>query len=437
MARARTGTLLLKPSGKFFAQIHLTLPDGTRTRRAIPLHTTDRTMASRMLGQIVGEVEAGTLLVEPKSGEGTPTFEVYAEAWLANRRTIGVVMAADEERHIELARSHIGTRKLTKVRAADIRAILSACQGRSYSKETIRKVRGTLHRIFQTAWKAEIVTENPVGRVDVPSDASEDLRPRTVLTDSEFIQFMQHGKDVELKMAAVCARLLGGMRSSEIYRWDWSLIDTQHFQTARIPRSKQKRGRVGVTQELFIPDELRPYLTRWWTLQGSPSHGPVFPAQKGERKGGNKHVHNTMAKRLRQDLWRAGISRHQCLGCERNKPCANFANDPIYNDLPTSKRVDFHSFRRAFATSLAEGGVNAQTSMRLSAHSDDKVHALYVSNTRAMKTIPQVAIPAGLLATNGCDSISTRPKSPINPARHSRLERLTYGFGGRRSIQLS
>ena len=129
--------------------------------------------------------------------------------------------------------------------------------------------------------------------------------------------------------------------------------------------------------------------------------------------------------------------RHQCLGCESNKPCANFANDPLYNDLPTSKRVDFHSLRRAFATSLAEGDVNAQTSMRLSAHSDDKVHALYVSNTRAMKTIPQVAIPAGLWHPSVANGHTRNHETPVFPARHSRLERLTYGFGGRRSIQLS
>jgi hypothetical protein len=32
--------------------------------------------------------------------------------------------------------------------------------------------------------------------------------------------------------------------------------------------------------------------------------------------------------------------------------------DPIYFDTPVSKRVDFHSYRRAYNTALAEAGVN-------------------------------------------------------------------------------
>ncbi|MEO6419640.1 MAG: tyrosine-type recombinase/integrase, partial [Polyangiaceae bacterium] len=55
--------------------------------------------------------------------------------------------------------------------------------------------------------------------------------------------------------------------------------------------------------------------------------------------------------------------------------------------------VDFHSFRRAFASALAEAGVNVQHAMHLTAHSDPRVHARYVMDTVAMRTIPEAALP--------------------------------------------
>jgi hypothetical protein len=57
-------------------------------------------------------------------------------------------------------------------------------------------------------------------------------------------------------------------------------------------------------------------------------------------------------------------------------PCPNSASDPLYNDTPTTPRVDFHSFRRAFNTPLAEAGVNVQQATHLAGHSDPKVHAM-------------------------------------------------------------
>jgi hypothetical protein len=72
----------------------------------------------------------------------------------------------------------------------------------------------------------------------------------------------------------------------------------------------------------------------------------------------------------------------------------HFASDPICHDTLTSPRVDFHSFRRAFASSLADAGANEQTAMHLSSHSDSKVHALYTMRTRKMMEIPASSVPS-------------------------------------------
>jgi hypothetical protein len=105
--------------------------------------------------------------------------------------------------------------------------------------------------------------------------------------------------------------------------------------------------------------------------------GPVFPSRRGKSKGGFKTARgNGFAGRLRRGLLKAGIVRHE-----------------VHKDTPTTLRCDFHSFRRAFASALAGAEVSAQHAMKLTGHSDAKVHARYVMNTAAMRAIPPHALP--------------------------------------------
>src|SRR5205085_1625331 len=127
----------------------------------------------------------------------------------------------------------------------------------------------------------------------------------------------------------------------------------------------------------IVPEPMRPILREWHERHGAPVRGAVFPVTKGKRKGEHRVDRGTsFAARLRRELKRMGIARHA-----------------IHENTETSKRVDFHSFRRAFATSLADMGMNEQRAMMLTSHSDSRVHAGYVNSTKAMMTIPAEAVP--------------------------------------------
>ena len=81
-----------------------------------------------------------------------------------------------------------------------------------------------------------------------------------------------------------------------------------------------------------------------------------------------------------------------------------------YYETASTLPVDFHSFRRAFA----EAGVNVEHAMHLTAHSDPRVHARYVMDTVAMRTIPEAALPrlhaTGTFApTLGLEPTTRRP----------------------------
>jgi hypothetical protein len=147
--------------------------------------------------------------------------------------------------------------------------------------------------------------------------------------------------------------------------------------------------------------------------------------------GEAKRPLNSYAKRLRRELFRAGVVRltpievpaiprgwRRDLGrAPSGTKLAPHPSDPLYFDTATTLAVDFHSFRRAFNTALAEAGVNVQHAMHLAAHSDPKTHMRYVMNTTAMRTIPEAALPqllAGRLleSTGRDDSRRARDVSP-------------------------
>ncbi len=179
------------------------------------------------------------------------------------------------------------------------------------------------------------------------------------------------------------------------------MIDRVEFAECFIPRAKTRRP-----QALAIPAVLAPFLRAWWERAGKPEAGRVFPVRIGKRAGQEKKT-NSHAKRLRSALMRAGVFRlkprrgprdgqgaadgsRQGRGGHQARPDPR---DPLYFETEVSLPVDFHSFRRAFNTALAEAGVNVQRAMHLASHSNPRVHHRYVMRTKAMQQIPDEALP--------------------------------------------
>ncbi len=79
--------------------------------------------------------------------------------------------------------------------------------------------------------------------------------------------------------------------------------------------------------------------------------------------------------RLRRDLMTAGIVRHE-----------------LHRETATTLPVDFHSTRRAYATALARIGMNEQTAMIMTGHSDPKVHQRYIE-AASIRALPDAAVP--------------------------------------------
>ncbi len=429
MPRPRTGTLV-PPGADGFWRCRVTKdkPDGTTWRPLYSLGTADKSLAKRKLARINELLAQGVDPFDAAEAASSPEHvKEYAEAWLTARDGRGIAKARWErsyfKNHVVEAIGHL---PVGDVRPGHIRAILDEVAAKGLKRATVGEVRGLVSRIFDHAWRAELIESNPVARVKLP-EMREVRKERCILTDEEFSRFVGCAEvDLELRMMALVARCEGGMRTGDLHQWDWSMIDRVQFAECFIPRAKTR-----TPQRLAVPEGLAPFLRAWHERAGHPESGPVFPVRTGKRAGQTKRT-NSHAKRLRLALQRAGVfrlppievadvgkGRRTDLGRHsEGKKLAPHPQDPLYVETHVTLPVDFHSFRRAFNTALAEAGVNVQRAMHLAAHSNPRVHARYVMQTAAMREIPAEALPtlpAALDEPPGRDV--SRPRAGARAAR--------------------
>ncbi|HEY5240150.1 MAG TPA: site-specific integrase, partial [Polyangiaceae bacterium] len=354
MAAKRTGTLIPKPSG-FFARVWVKLPDGSEERRWINLQTKDRTTAKRKLAKICAMIEAGEVVAEAeRKATSVESYRDFTTDRNTKRIAAGIVSACNEQTNRKLhIYPTIGELPLPRVTDDHVRQVLEGARDKGLSLETVKKIRAVMGRDFKRARIEKLITVSPVDDVAVPEGLKKDKRPRVILTDAEVAKYLGAPKcDLELKMLALVARTEGGMRTAELVRWDWHMLDLVDFAACTILRAK-----TGDVQRLEVPEMLRPFLRSWWQRGGSPAAGPVFPIRRGPKVGQQRKVGAaSFAHRLRRELFKAGVCRlppiqvpatspgtrtDLKLKAEGTKPAMNPA-DPLYFDTTVSKRVDFH-----------------------------------------------------------------------------------------------
>lgn len=325
----------------------------------------------------------------------------------------------------------LGEAKIDKIGVGDIRALLRSDLVReSLSKTTVGHLRNDLVAVFGWLREEGLIPTNPAEGMKLPGNLREDERPRVVLDDDEFEQFMAC-PDVSpiLALKAASSRMFGGMRTSDLHAWDWSHFDLVGWRAAKVYRPKTQ-GKVGEAKletelvTLVIHEPLRSMLYGYWIEQGKPAAGPVFPVLKGDRVG-ERQGKRSHARELRAALWVAGVhhplpgfdaamdalgaieaelararadnAKGQVRELQRARLAAEEAAqalDVIQAGGPMFKRADFHSFRRAFNTGLAAAGLNVQQAMALAGQRDARTHMRYVKlNQRGALETPAAALP--------------------------------------------
>lgn len=395
MSRPRTGTLVWRKRG-WGARVTI-YRDGTRSQTVVDLGTSSRSLAERKLLELnAGKLNADELKALARKRE---TFLEASERLVAVQRDEGLKTWTERLYRIRtFAAPLIGNLDPKEVKPSHVQEVFRSMVKLELSRQTIKHMKADLSRVFADLIREELCEDNPVSKTVVPANASVDTRERIVLTDEEFAAFMACREvPAELHTMAMASRCLGGMRTSDLHAWDWSHIDTDNWTDAHVPRPKVEKS-ARRQPRLVLPEILVPVLQAWWDAQGRPVTGPVFPVQRGPRAGEKKGRGISYAQAVRDALWAAGIVRplpgfdRARTEEERRARCLIQSGDSL-----EYKPVDFHSFRRAFATGLASANVSTPVAMALADHQDPATHARYVRlGQRAALEMPALALPQGL-----------------------------------------
>jgi integrase len=238
----------------------------------------------------------------------------------------------------------------------------------------------------------------------VPKRA-RDNRERAVLTDAELAMYIawQHPDEryrkavLERQVMSIMSRTFGGVRAGDLHALEWTALDIERGAFAHGWAARKKTAR---PQKLEIPEVMRPFIRMWWRLAGEPLTGLVFPALRlgvkrraaGESVGDGAKVGVSHAKALRRDLKRAFAA-----AADRGIPEAPAPDSARWRELfehtKQTKRVDFHSWPRAYNQALADADVTAQQAAALAGHADLGAHMRYLNNTSKMRRVPDAALP--------------------------------------------
>jgi integrase len=279
---------------------------------------------------------------------------------------------------------HIGSMLIISVTHRDVQEVLDKAARRGLSRGSVKHIRNAICHTwmwFKRQGYSEVNGKTLLSDVETP-DAKIDDRERETLTDAEVLLFLQSPKvRMNLKVMAIMSRECGGPRTSDLLALEWRHIDTEKWEWCYIPRPKTARSKGQKWIRIGMPPATVHWLKLWWMKSGRPSGtAPVFPTYRKGRKSdvakGEKVTYRgvSFARTLRRALKRAGVTRPSLFDKD------NFAK----------KQVDFHSFRRSFATAVARAGVNLQTAKQLTGHESDEVHQRYVMTPDVLE-IPDAA----------------------------------------------
>lgn len=420
MSRKRTGERIQWRKSKRTWVGRVRMEDGSRSPW-IDLCTDDPVLAQRRYDIWL---ESG----EPPSQAGRELFKKAAERIMEKMAERGEKGITDRRTRVRAyALPVLGDIEVSRIEPHHIASVLDTMAAQDKGAGYILKMRSDISRILSTLRREGAVSHNVALGVELPEDAMVDDRPRIVLTDEEVLRFRRRGFEAELDMMALFARDLGGHRTSDLHAADWEDFDTIGWQWCKVRRpktDKDDRGRSADGRRRAertgarrasrayekvlhgIPDTVQGPLIAWWKGHGSPKAGPVFPLRKGPKAGQRKTGKGiSYAQALRDALWSEGIVRplpgyDQAVGEARRNFCA------LQVDTPTTRAVDFHSFRRAYVTAVSQAGANMATVLDLAGHTQESTSHLY-RGPRLIET-PAAALP-------GFDPSAVAP-APVAPS---------------------
>lgn len=417
MARPSRGNIYKRQLARgwtYYARVNIEV-DGVVIRKSVNLKTQSKAVARRKAQQLqrAGASSTGDASAVDEA-TAVETVAAACERIVEAAKVDGMRTWKSLQARLETdVVPHLGDMPVDKVRPRDVRYVLEQARERGLARLSLVHLRTALSKVFDTLWRDEDISENPVARVKVPS-AERDMRQRVHLTQEEWDQLVLYldsrpdservsGMPVrELQMMCVAARCIGGQRTSDMHAWRWEKIDLEKWESCYVTRPKtEKRADRMVSTLVDVKHKLQPghrrHLQRWHAHEGEPKTGPVFPVRAGKNAGEHKQK-TGYSLVLREALRRAfGIVVPRVERVTTTRKYKDGSTRVLNRDrvvwevaramtdrerlvleesehtLPT----DMHSMRRAYCTGLGAAGVNIQTQMALAGHSQPSTAMMY------------------------------------------------------------
>lgn len=277
------------------------------------------------------------------------------------------------ERHVQPS---LGRRRIADCASArDVQAVVDAPLAAGLSETTAMHIYHCMTVVFDHAFRHDqIPSTDFLKKVLAPQGKrKKDRRRRTWCTQEEITALVRDDRVPLWFRTLVTVTLhVGGLRASDAHAMRWEYFD-DGFLTVFVERPKTGDDDQDESSRLDVPEGVRKYLRELHLAEGRPAQGFVFGRRRARRKGqggkGEKKERGVgYARRLRHWLKEIGVTRYE-----------------LHHDTATTRRVDWHSFRRMYCTDLADKDVNMQKAMDMAGHKDPRTHRRYVKLSQSRR----------------------------------------------------
>lgn len=281
---------------RWVASITVDSGGGRQVRRRRSARTQKE--ARELLRQLHDEARAGVI------GGGGSTVASFLDGWLAHVLPARNVSHSTIANYTLVLHKHvypaIGTRKLDKLRAEHVDAMLRGMAGDGLARNTIMRARSVLQTALDHAERRDLVMRNAARLSVLPAAPKRESRS---LTLDEARRLLNAARGDRLEAAWVTTLLLG-LRSGEIRGLTWSAVDldgrrltvsqavkrepkTEHTpETFYLGEPKNKTSRRTLDLPALVADSLRAHRARQATERLKAGElwtnlDLVFPSERG------------------------------------------------------------------------------------------------------------------------------------------------------------
>ena len=297
-------------------------------------------------------------LLEKTTGERLrcPTVKEFLDGWLKGKE-----LAKSEGTHIryggtvKLFLHSLGKRanlSLANIAARDFEKFRDGQLKAGKASSSVNVDLKTLRTAFNMAWRQGLIPNNPVNAVELPDESGHE---RDVFTPAQLQAILKAGSG-EWRTVIMLGYYVGA-RLGDAVTMTWENLDLP----ARVITYTQRKTAKAV--ECPMHPDLEAHLLTLPVTSKDPK-ALLTPTLAVKEAGGR----NGLSREFKAIMEKAGVDDGR-IEAERD------------GDEPTKGRafsaLSFHSLRHSFVTHLANAGVADELRMKLTGHTNGKVHSRY------------------------------------------------------------